>query len=387
VSSTATQVFGIRAGEASGDNLGASLIRGLKQRNPNAQFVGIGGPAMIKEGLDSWIDMERLSVNGLVDPVKRLPDLVRILFQTRDRLLEAGPVCFIGIDSNFFNLLLEGMLKKRGVKTVHYVSPTVWAWRKGRIKSIGRKVDLMLTLYPFELEIYRENNIPAVFVGHPRADEIDYDEGNLGKLPARRKYGIGDDAIVVAILPGSRAGEVARTGPDFLGAAAKIMASKPGVRFIIPAASEKRKTQIEKLLSEQESQLPVIVTTGDSKTVMQAADVVLVNSGTATLEAMLLKKPMVMSYRLGAVSYAIISRLVTTDFFALPNILSQQGLVPELIQDAATPEALCRAVLALLDTTDKGLIDKFDEIHRDLRKNSGEVAAMAILDLVENVQT
>jgi len=375
-------IYGFLAGEASGDNLGANLIRSLKRRDPDAEFIGIGGPAMIREGLDSWIDMDRLSVNGFVDPLKRLPELIKILLQTRGRMLKAGPACFIGIDSNFFNLLLEGMLKKRGIRTVHYVSPTVWAWRKGRIRSIAKKVDLMLTLYPFELPIYHENNIRAVCVGHPKADEIGFDDGEVGKLAARQKYSVSEGTCLVAILPGSRGGEVAYTGADFLGAADNIFQQKPGVEFIIPAANEKRKAQIELLLFKQDKNLPVTVTLGDAKTVMQAADVVLVNSGTATLEAMLLKKPMVMSYRLGTLSYAIISRLVTTEFFALPNILSQQALVPELIQDAATPAALSNEVLRLLDSEDAALIEKFDEIHHDLRKNSGDVGAKAIIELI-----
>lgn len=370
------------AGEASGDNLGANLIRALKHHNADAKFIGIGGPAMIREGMESWIDIERLSVNGFVDPIKRLPELLRILLGTRNRIITCNPDCFIGVDSNFFNLLLEGMLKKHGIKTVHYVSPTVWAWRKGRIKSIAKKVDLMLTLYPFELDIYRENGIRAEFVGHPRADEIKPGEGESGKAAARARYNISENAEVIAILPGSRKGEVSYTGPDFFQAALKITEQKPDVEFIVPAANEKRKVQIEKQLTDLNQSLSVQVTLGNSKTVMQSSDVVLVNSGTATLEAMLLKKPMVMSYRLGALTYAIISRLVTTDFFALPNILSNRELVPEFIQDAATPDALAGAVLNLLDNKDPSLLATFDEIHHTLLGDSSAAAAEAVLDLI-----
>lgn len=379
-------IFALLAGEISGDNLGVDLIRGLKARFPAARFVGVGGPAMISEGMESWFDISRLSVNGFVDPLKRLPDLIHILREMKRKTIESGALCFIGIDFNFFNLLLEGMLKKQGVKTVHYVSPTVWAWRKGRIKSIAKKVDLMLTLYPFELDIYRENGIDAEFVGHPKAYEYDPLDGITGMLAAQEKYGVSHASHVVAILPGSRSGEVTHTGPDFLRAAIIVAEALPDAMFIIAAANEKRKQQIEQLIElevgSQNTALKVNVVTGDAKVVMQAADLVLVNSGTATLEAMLLRKPMVMSYRLGKITYAIISRLVTTDYFALPNILSQKPLVPEYIQDAATPEVLADAMMALLKQPNNELTAAFDEIHQGLRKNSGEVAAQAIAKLI-----
>ena len=375
-------IFGLVAGETSGDNLGAPLIRALKRQHPDARFVGIGGPAMIREGMESFLDIERLSINGFIDPIKRFPELLQILLSTRSKLLALDPVCFIGIDFNFFNLLLEGLLKNRGIKTVHYVSPTVWAWRKGRIRSIAKKVDLMLTLYPFEIGIYRENGIRAEFVGHPRADDIQFDEGVEEKTAARMKYQIKKETKLVAILPGSRSSEVAYSGPDFLRAANILARRYPGIRFIIAAANEERREQIEKILVEFATNLEITLTLGDSQTVMQAADVVLVNSGTATLEAMLLKKPMVMSYRLGALTYALVSRLVSTEFFALPNILSNSEMVPEFIQDDATPEKLADAVSKLIDCSDhRALLDRFDEIHKTLRKNSGEVAAKAILEL------
>ena len=379
-------IFALLAGEISGDNLGVDLIRGLKARFPDARFVGVGGPAMISEGMESWFDISRLSVNGFVDPLKRLPDLIHILREMKRKTIESGALCLIGIDFNFFNLLLEGMLKKQGVKTVHYVSPTVWAWRKGRIKSIAKKVDLMLTLYPFELDIYRENGIDAEFVGHPKAYEYDPSDGITGMPAAQEKYGVSHASHVVAILPGSRSGEVTHTGPDFLRAAIIVAEALPDAMFIIAAANEKRKQQIEQLIElevgSQNTALKVNVVTGDAKVVMQAADLVLVNSGTATLEAMLLRKPMVMSYRLGKITYAIISRLVTTDYFALPNILSQKPLVPEYIQDAATPEVLADAMMALLKQPNNELTAAFDEIHQGLRKNSGEVAAQAIAKLI-----
>jgi len=378
-------VFGLVSGEISGDNLGAALMRSLKVSYPDASFVGVGGPQMITEGMSSECDIEELSVNGFIDPLKRLPTLLRILFKTRDKIIESNATCFVGIDFNFFNLLLAGMLKKRGIKTVHYVSPTVWAWRKGRIKSIAKKIDLMLTLYPFELDIYQKNNIKAVFVGHPKADEISLLEDPDKLVSVREFYNIKENEKVVAILPGSRGSEVAYSAPDFLNAAEMMLVKQPNLRFLIPAANEKRKAQLNELL--QDRRLPLELSVGDARNMMLAADVILVNSGTATLEAMLLKKPMVMSYRLGRFTYAIVSRLVDSKFFALPNILSQKPLVPELIQDDATPEALSSAVLSLLESVDhSGLLNEFDAIHRSLRKNAAKEAAAAIEELIEGAQ-
>lgn len=378
-------VFGLVSGEISGDNLGAALMRSLKVSYPDASFVGVGGPQMITEGMSSECDIEELSVNGFIDPLKRLPTLLRILFKTRDKIIESNATCFVGIDFNFFNLLLAGMLKKRGIKTVHYVSPTVWAWRKGRIKSIAKKIDLMLTLYPFELDIYQKNNIKAVFVGHPKADEISLLEDPDKLVSVRKFYNIKENEKVVAILPGSRGSEVAYSAPDFLNAAEMMLAKQPNLRFLIPAANEKRKAQLNELL--QDRRLPLELSVGDARNMMLAADVILVNSGTATLEAMLLKKPMVMSYRLGRFTYAIVSRLVDSKFFALPNILSQKSLVPELIQDDASPEALSSAVLSLLESVDhSGLLNEFDAIHRSLRKNAAKEAAAAIEELIEGAR-
>lgn len=370
------------AGEASGDNLGAPLIRALKASHPNACFVGIGGPAMIKEGLSSWTDIERLSVNGFVDPIKRLPELVRILMSTRNRVIAAKVDCFIGVDFNFFNLLLERLLKERGVKTVHYVSPTVWAWRKWRIRSIARSVDLMLALYPFEKEVYVKNNINVVFVGHPLADQISPDPSPRDKSIARERLGFGMGDPVIAVLPGSRGSEVRYSGPDFLKAAVLIAAATPGCKFVIPAANPRRRDQVEQLAKEFASDLDITMIDGDARLAMQASDVVLVNSGTATLEALLLKRPMVMSYRLGRVTYGIVSRMVATPWFALPNILAGRALVPEFIQNAATPEALGGAVLGLLKAGDNPeLMQAFDHIHRTLRRDAASEAARAVLSL------
>lgn len=370
------------AGEASGDNLGAPLLESIRGYVPEARFIGIGGPRMIGQGLECWTDIERLSVNGFVDPVLRLPELFEIIVRTRRKILDAQVDCFVGVDFNVFNLLLERLLKRRGVKTAHYVSPTVWAWRKWRIRGIKKSTDLMMTLYPFETGVYEENGVLAEFVGHPKADEINPEDGIAGKSQAREMLGYGDADTLVAVLPGSRGSEVAYTGPDFLAAAEKIAARVPGVRFVIPAANERRRLQIEALVTNLANDLDLSIVDGHSTAVMQAADVVLVNSGTATLEAMLLKKPMVMSYRLGYLTYAIVSRLVTTPWFALPNILAQKQLVPEFIQDEATPDALAGAVVGYLENpTQPELIAEFDRIHHVLRRDAGAQAARAVLRL------
>ena len=377
------------AGELSGDNLGAPLIHAIKQVYPKAKFVGIGGPQMIAAGLESWTDIEDLSVNGFVDPIRRLPSLLRILLGTRDRITQIAPDCFIGIDFNFFNGLLEGMVKKRGIKTVHYVSPSVWAWRRGRIKSLRRNLDLMLTLYPFETQIYRDNGINVEFVGHPKADEISEVQRIDAKAEARKKLDLRFEAAiqvppVIAMLPGSRGSEVKLSAPDFLMAAQIISEQKPGSCFIIPAANQKRHAQMAGLIKQHAPQLHIKLVMGESQTAMLAADAVLVNSGTATLEAMLLRRPMVMSYRLGSLTYAVVSRIVSIKHFALPNILANEKIVPEYLQSNATPEALANALLELLeDDEHPELMKRFARIHADLKRSSGEVAARAILTLCD----
>jgi lipid-A-disaccharide synthase len=383
VSPNRPSVIAMLAGEASGDNLGASLIQGIHRLEPTARCIGIGGSKMAEQGFESWFDMTELSVNGFIDPLLRLPLLIKVLLQTRNKVIAAKADCFVGIDFNFFNLLLAGMLKRKGVRTIHYVSPTVWAWRSGRVKSIAKKIDLMLTLYPFETEIYEQNNVQAKFVGHPRADEIDLDEGIAGKASAREAFGFDESDRVIAMLPGSRKREVQLSGPDFFAAAQQLVRMNRKTKFIIPAANKKRKKQIQELVLKESESLRVKVVLGKSQLAMQAADVVLANSGTATLEAMLLKKPMVMSYRLPPLTYELVSRLVTTKFFALPNILSGHKLVEELIQDDATPDALASAVKRLVDRDQSDVIAIYDEIHRSLRQDAGTSAANAILELIQ----
>ena len=382
---TTIKTFVLVAGEASGDQLGGSLMRALKSRNPDAVFTGVGGPAMIAEGLQPWYDLERLSVNGFSEPLKRLPELISIFRGIKQRVLEQRSDCFIGIDFNFFNLLLEGSLKKAGIRTVHYVSPSVWAWRSGRIRRIKQNVDLMLTLYPFETQIYHDHGIPARFVGHPKAQQVEVGAGQANQLRERQQRGIGSEALVIAVLPGSRGSEVKLSLPDFIGAMTRLVEKRPGTLFLIPAVNTNRKRQIERILREHCGSLPVTVSEGDALDVMTAADGVLVNSGTATLEAMLLGKPMVMAYRLGWLTYQIVSRLVNIEYFALPNILAGKYLVPELLQDQANADDLVEALCEVLEPAKRAVLTReFAAIHETL---VGDLVADAVAPIEALIAT
>lgn len=375
---------GMLAGEASGDILGAGLIAALQKRFETVEVVGIAGPRMQALGARSLFPMERLSVMGLVEPLKRLPELLRIRRNLRLHFLENRPDVFIGIDSPDFNLGLEEALKAAGIPTVHYVSPSVWAWRQGRIKKIARAVDHMLTLLPFEADFYREHEVPVTFVGHPLADEIPLE---VDVAAARKKLALSRADRVVALLPGSRGGEVRLLGPLFLQAANWCHQRRPELKFVLPAANAERRQQIETQLAEMSGaeNLPVTVLDGDSQTALAAADAVLIASGTATLETMLMGKPMVVAYKMAALSYAIFSRMLHTPWVSLPNLLAQKELVPEILQDDATPEALGAAILRYFD--DPLLHDQlqrdFSELHQQLRRNASEKAAEAICRLLE----
>ena len=375
------------AGEASGDNLGAPLVREILERHPDARLFGVGGPAMIAEGFASNHDIEELSVNGFVDPIMRLPSFLKLLLSLRDQVMAAEADCFVGIDFNFFNLLLEGMLKKKGIRTLHYVSPSVWAWRPGRLEKIARSVDRMLTLYPFEVDVYRQRGIGVAYVGHPRAMEISPAEGREGRQAARLSLGLPADAGVVAMLPGSRAREVQYTGRDFLDTA--LLLADDVDRFVVPAANEKRRRQMLAILADYPEQLRdrVTVETGESMQVMTAADVVMVNSGTATLEAMLLRRPMITSYRLGPVTYALVSKLLTTSSFALPNILAGRKVVREFIQHDAKPGKMAEEVRRLLHQPELEEAAAYDEIHEQLSADGvpGGLAATAVLESCKRV--
>ena len=374
--------FAIVAGEASGDILGAGLIRSLRLRYPNARFVGIGGDEMIAEGFHSLVPMERLSVMGLVEVLGRIQELFDIRARLMDYLLATPPDVVIGIDSPDFTLGIERRCRDAGIPTAHYVSPSVWAWRQKRIFKIAKSVNLMLTLFPFEARFYEEHSVPVAFVGHPLADRIPMMPDTAG---ARQSLGLRQDAPVLAILPGSRGGEVERLGTLFLEAARWIQGKRPDLQLVIPCVNRERERQVRALVEALDVKLAVTIVRGRSREVMASSDVVLLASGTATLEAMLLKKPMVVGYRLSRVSYALVSRLVKVPFVALPNLLAKEQLVPELLQDNASPESLGEAVLERLENESERarLTAAFSRLHEQLRQGADEQSAAAISALIE----
>jgi len=363
------------AGEASGDILGSGLMQAIKQRYPNAEFIGVGGSRMEAEGLKSYFPMERLAVMGLVEVLGRLFELLGRRRQLARDLIAAKPDVFIGIDAPDFNLGLELKLRRAGIKTVHYVSPSVWAWRQKRVLKIREACDLMLTLFPFEAQFYDEHQVPVRFVGHPLADAIPQQADRAG---ARAALDLPHDEPVVALMPGSRGGEVARLGELFLDAAIRLRALRPGVRFLLPCATPERREQLEQMLAGRD--LPLTLLNGRSHEALAACDAVLIASGTATLEALLYKRPMVVAYRVAPLTYRILKRLVKSPYISLPNLLAERLLVPELIQDAATPEALAQAVAPLIDGG-QVQTEGFDVIHRALRRDASVSAADAVLKL------
>ena len=373
-------VFAMVAGEASGDILGADLIRALKTQFPNARFEGVGGPKMQAEGFHSLHQMDRLSVMGLVEPLKRLPELLRIRRAIVKRYSSHKPAAFIGIDSPDFNTNIEYKLRSAGVKTVHYVSPSVWAWRQSRIKKIKKSVDLMLTLLPFEADFYRQYQVPVQFVGHPLASEL---PEQPDRVAACRDLQIDPQATVLCIMPGSRASEVELLTALFLDTAQQVKDDAyADLQLVIPAANEARYQQIQSVLAAKPG-LNARLIMGQSHRAMEAADAVLLASGTTALEAMLLKKPMVVSYRFGALTYAVLSLLVKTPYASIPNLLANKMLVPELIQNQASIENLSAAVIDALDPVDRErLHNEFTHLQKQLAVDSGTTAANAIKALL-----
>lgn len=365
------------AGEASGDILGSGLMQALKQRHPDIEFIGVAGPRMQAEGLQSHFPMERLAVMGLVEVLGRLRELLRRRKDLVQMLIAAKPDVFIGIDAPDFNLNIELKLRRAGIRTVHYVSPSVWAWRQKRVLKIKEACDLMLALFPFEARFYEEHAVPVRFVGHPLANTIPLEADRAG---ARERLGLPQDASVVALLPGSRGGEVGKLGALFLDTAQRLLQERPGLRFVLPCASPERRVQVEEMLAGRN--LPVQLLDGASHEALAACDAVLIASGTATLEALLYKRPMVVAYKVAPMTYRILKRLVKSPYISLPNLLASRLLVPELIQDAATPEALAATLLPLLDDGSVQT-ESFDAIHRALRQDASAQAAEAVLALVE----
>jgi lipid-A-disaccharide synthase len=371
--------IGFVAGESSGDQLGAALIDALRARVPAMQCFGVAGPRMIAAGCEAWANAEELAVMGLAEVLRHLPRLLRLRRRLIARFVAARPQVFVGIDAPEFNLGLAARLKARGLCTVQYVSPQVWAWRQGRVRTIGRACDLVLCLLPFETSFYASHGVHAVFVGHPLADQIalDPDRG-----AARRALHIAQDATLIALLPGSRVAEVSRLGADFAGAAAWIASQRPAVQFIAPMATQAVRRVFER---EAAAILPRIrLIDGGAREALAACNVALVASGTATLETLLSKRPMVVAYRLAAATVFVARRLalVKSPYMALPNLLAGRALVPEFFQDEVTPAALGTALLRELDDPARAtaLAIEFRRIHAELRCGAAERAATAILE-------
>ncbi|MDH5324761.1 MAG: lipid-A-disaccharide synthase [Gammaproteobacteria bacterium] len=380
--------IGIVVGESSGDILGAGLMTAILEQCPSATFEGIAGPLMIKQGANSLYPMERLAVMGITEVVGRYPELKGIRDELIQGFIANPPDVFIGIDAPEFNTHLEYCLKQAGIKTVHYVSPSVWAWRRYRIKKISQSVDLMLTLFPFEAQFYEAQSMPVKFVGHPLADVIPL---KIDKDEIREEMKLPKDWKIVAILPGSRGVELHYLADIFLQAAQWILDHRPNsnVFFIAPMINAARRKQFEQAVNRQGGHLPIKLVDGRSREIMAAADVIMVASGTATLEAMLLKKPMVVAYKLSALTYWITKLLVHVKVFSLPNLLARRMVVPELIQKEATPERIGAEVVGYLDNEERRNIlqEVFHSIHVTLRKNASKEAASAVLELVKTGKT
>ncbi|MCP9338106.1 lipid-A-disaccharide synthase [Stutzerimonas xanthomarina] len=364
------------AGEASGDILGAGLMQALRAQHPDVAFVGVGGPRMEAQGLVSYFPQERLAVMGLVEVLGRLPELLARRKRLLKTLLDVRPDVFIGIDAPDFNLDLALKLRRAGIKTVHYVSPSVWAWRQKRVLKIRDACDLMLTLFPFEAKFYDDHQVAVRFVGHPLADTIPLVSD---RAAARDMLNLPQEGLIVALMPGSRGGEVGRLGELFLAAADRLRSMRPGIRFVVPCASPERRAQLEQMLIGRD--LPLTLLDGRSHEALAACNAVLIASGTATLEALLYKRPMVVAYSVAPLTFRVLKRLVKSPYVALPNLLAQRLLVPELLQDAATPDAMAQLLSPLLDNGDRQT-EGFDAIHRTLRCDASSQAADAVLELI-----
>ncbi|MBS6058652.1 MAG: lipid-A-disaccharide synthase [Mixta calida] len=368
------------AGETSGDILGAGLIRALKAKHPDARFVGVAGPRMQAEGCESWYDMEELAVMGIVEVLGRLRRLLKIRRDLTRRFTALKPDVFVGIDAPDFNITLEGRLKQRGIRTIHYVSPSVWAWRQNRVFKIGRATNLVLAFLPFEKAFYDRYDVPCRFIGHTMADAMPLQPD---KTAARRDLGIDEKALCLALLPGSRRAEVELLSADFLKTAMLLREKWPQLEIVVPLVNAQRREQFEQIKAEVAPELPIHLLDGKGREAMIASDAALLASGTAALECMLAKCPMVVGYRMKPVTFWLAERLVKTDYVSLPNLLAGRELVPELLQDDCQPERLAAALEPLLGAgeTRARLLETFTELHQQIRWNADEQAAQAVLEL------
>jgi lipid-A-disaccharide synthase len=367
------------AGEASGDLLGSHLIQALGRHVPDARFFGIGGPKMESAGFDSLWPSEKLAVRGIVEVLGHLPSLLRIRHGLTRRLLHERPQVFIGIDAPDFNLGLEAKLKRRGIPTVHYVSPQIWAWRSERIDTIAASVSHMLALFPFEAPLYEKRGVPVTYVGHPLADMIplEVDQG-----AARERLFLPKEQLIFAMLPGSRQSEIDYMGGLFIQTARKLLERFPESQFLVPFVSRETRDLFEQAVWTHEArELPIKLLFGHAQDALAACDAVLAASGTATLEAALFKRPMVISYRVSRITAALVRRMGEVRFAGLPNILAGEYIVPEFLQEDATPENLAQALGNLISdsVSCERLLRVYDRIHRSLRQNTSERAAQAVL--------
>jgi lipid-A-disaccharide synthase len=374
---------GIVAAEPSGDVLGAGLLHALRAARPDIAFEGIGGPRMIAAGCTSHFPMEKLSVMGLVEVVQHLRELLAIRRALLDRWRASPPDLYVGVDAPDFNLALERRLRQAGIPTVHYVSPTVWAWRPGRVKTLRAAADLVLSIFPFEGDFLAAHGVEARYVGHPLADEI---EPVADPGPARARLGLPVDAPVLAVLPGSRLSEIAAIGPSFIGAARLCAGRYPGLRLVTPLVNAVTRGRFAALLAELAPDLEWLFVDSAAHDALPAADVVLTASGTATLEGLLVGRPMVVGYRVHALTYwtARLLRLVRVPYIAMANLLAGEGLAPEFVQGACTPENLADAVAGLLDAPQRReqIRARYHELASGLRRDTSREAAAAVLALL-----
>ena len=371
----------IVVGEASGDILGSRLIKALQQQHPNIQFEGVAGAEMVAAGCEPLYPMEKLAVMGFSEVLPRLRELLKMRKDLVTRWQENPPDLFVGIDAPDFNLKLEALLHQHNIPTVHYVSPSVWAWRENRVKKIKGNIDLMLTLFPFEVDFYKRHQIPATFVGHPLADEIPL---HSDKQTLRKKLGLNSNAHILAVLPGSRTGEIKRIAPDFLRGLILLHKKYPDWQFVTPLINKDIYKQFDTLKQDIAPKIPIVFIDGQSRSVLAAADQILMASGTAVLEGMLINRPMVAAYRVSALTAFIIRRfnMLKTKYFTLANNLCDEMLVPELIQEDLTAENILEEIeKQFLQNKKQRDYEKqrFHDMHLLLRKNASEQAAKAIL--------
>lgn len=371
--------FAIVVGEHSGDTLGAGLIIELQRSYPNAKFIGIGGPKMLALGFESLFAMDELSVMGLVEVLGRIKRLLHIRKSVTQYFITHRPDVFIGIDAPDFNLTLEEKLKNQGIKTVHYVSPSVWAWREKRVFKIAKATNMVLSLLPFEKQFYDKHQVPCTFVGHPLADDIPL---TSSKEHARETLSLPQKAKIVALMPGSRGSELERLVPPFLASAQQLFAEDNQLVFVVPMISDKRSEQFKRIKQTLAPELPITIITGQTQTVMAASDCLLTASGTVTLEAALIKRPMVICYKFNLLTYWLAKWLVKLQWFSLPNLLANKSLVPELLQDEVDQVHIVPLVKERLYQDQQNLNQAFTDIHIQLKQNASEKSANAVIELL-----